>query len=284
MAKNTVQPFRFHPLRLSEFFEMSHILFEHALPIALAQALGITVAYNKAKIYFDKLVEIFRRNPAMLQTEKLVGTIAKIRRKMVVLKTMIKELLGDSEGERLSNAKIINNVAHPYLKNATHDTQSALAANAMEMADALRIAANLPLLTQLGLKNIVEEIAELSNEAGEILYARGEEKVSRRELGNASDVRDKLEKQLRYLLYTSIPAHYTEATGALVTTFEHAISDINGALESFQHLTSGGSNSGSNPNEDEDGEPGGNEPGGSEPDTQPANPPSGGGGFTDPDA
>ncbi|MDR3118331.1 MAG: DUF6261 family protein [Mediterranea sp.] len=280
MIKKIIRLFRFHDLGLSEYFELASLILGTVLPPALAQTLGIGKAYGDTKPHFDKLVEIFRRNPTMLQTEELVETVAKIRRKMLMIRNTFKGMLGEAEGEQLKKVKILENVAHPYLKSAAHDTQSALAANGSEMADALRTTTNLPLLTQLGLKDIVNEISTLSHAAGAVLLARGEEEQYRKELGNATDTRKKLDKQLRYMLYTSIPAHYTEATGALVTTFEHVISDINGALNSFQHLTSGGSSSDHSDEEEEDDEPGNNP---SKPDTQPAEPPSGGG-FTDPDA
>ncbi|MDR3119709.1 MAG: DUF6261 family protein [Mediterranea sp.] len=238
MAKNTIQLFKFHDLKLSEFLELMYLIFGHALPITVAQLLGVIKAYNEAKAQFDKLVESFQRNPALLKTEKLVEAIMKIRRKMALFKNVAKGLLGDAEGERLESAKVINNVAHPYLKDLYSNTQVALAANGMEMAVALRTAENLPLLTQLGLKDIVDEIADLAHEAGGILYARGEEKMFRKKLGNASNIRRKLEKQVHFLLYSAIPVHHSEATGALLTTFEHTVIDINGVLKSFQHLTS----------------------------------------------
>ncbi|MDR3119626.1 MAG: DUF6261 family protein [Mediterranea sp.] len=285
--KKKIEPFSFHHLRLPDFFEFSYFIFGNIITLVIAQLLGILKPYNEAKASFDKLVDIFRRNPTLLLTEKVVEEIAAIRRKMILLKGMFKDVLAGSAGEELNKAKLLENVAHPYLKNIAHDTQTALAANAMEMADALRSGTNLSALTQLDLKNIVDEIATLAHAVGEKLLARGEEKAFRKELGNATDTRKKLEKQLRYLLYSAIPVHYDEATGALITSFEHTISDINGAIESFRHLVPGGGSDSDNPDEDE--EDGGNENGGNEnnpsqPDTQPANPPSGGGGFTDPDA
>ncbi|MDR3119371.1 MAG: DUF6261 family protein [Mediterranea sp.] len=233
--KKRIRLFKFYKLKLSDFFELSHFIFGNVLTPDPAQILGIAKAYNEAKASFDKLTEIFRRNPALLLTGKLVENIAMLRRKMNAFRIMLK-MLDDVEGERLENVKILNNVAHPYLKNITHDTQTALSANGIEMADALRTPANLPRLTQLELKNLVDDIATLAHATGEKLLARGEEKVHRKELGNATNTRKKLEKQLRFLFYSAIPAHYAEAAGALITTFEHTIMDINGALESFRHL------------------------------------------------
>ncbi|MDR3119233.1 MAG: DUF6261 family protein [Mediterranea sp.] len=255
MAKKPIQAFKFHGLKLSEFIELQRLFFDHALPLALAQILGVSKVYNQAKASFDELTEIFRRNPALLQTEKLVNTIAGVRRRMVALKAMLRGMLGYIEGERLDSAKIMENVAHPYLKTAYNDTQAALVANAIEMVDALRTAAILPLLTQSGLKTIVDEIAALARQAEEILYARGEEKAFRKALGSSDSIRRKLEKQLRFLIGVSIPAQYNEAAGTPAASFEHAITEINGLLNSFRHLISAG--------------------GGNEPDTQPAEPPSG---------
>ncbi|MDR3140802.1 MAG: DUF6261 family protein [Tannerellaceae bacterium] len=271
--KKYIRLFKFYDLTLSEFLELLRIIFEFTLPRALAKTLGLGRAYNETEESYDKLVDIFRRNPAMLQTEELVVTIAGIRRKMILFKGMLKDVLASATGEDIKKAKLLENLAHPYLKNAAHDTQAALAANAAEMADALRTAANLPALTSFGLKDFVDEIAALAHAVGQILYIRGEEKAFRKELGNATDTRKKLEKQLQFLLYSAIPVHYTEATGALLTAFEHAIVEINGTLDSFRHLTSGngsddpnsgsGDNNNGNGNEEDAGddeeEVGGNE-------------------------
>ncbi|MDR3118437.1 MAG: DUF6261 family protein [Mediterranea sp.] len=262
---------------------MSHLILERAITAIIAQTLGITKAYNEAMEQLNTLVDIFQRNPALLQTEKLVEAIAKLRRKMIALKTMFKGILIDVEGEQLNNAKIIENLAHPYLKSAHRDTQSTLVIRGKEMADALRSTANLPLLKQLGLKDIVDEISVLAHEADELLYARGEEKAYRKALGSAGKTRDRLEKQLRFLLYTTIPAHYTEATGSQLIVFDRVVMDINGVLDSFRHLVGGGSSDWSSNNPDDNGsegnDPEDNKPGGDEDNEY--NPPPG---WEDPDA
>ncbi|MDR3119411.1 MAG: DUF6261 family protein [Mediterranea sp.] len=279
MVKRIIQIFYYQRLKLSDFFELSHLILERAITVIIAQTLGITKAYNEAMEQLNTLVDIFQRNPALLQTEKLVEAIAKLRRKMVALKTMLKGILIDSEGEQLDNAKIIENIARPYLKSAHNDTQSTLVIRGSELADVLRNSQNLPKLTKLGLKSIVEEIATASKEADDLLYARGEEIAYRKALGSAGKTRDKLEKQIRFLLYTTIPAHYAEATGAQLSAFEQTIMNINGTLDSFRHLTGGGSSDWGGEGEAEDDQE-------NEPDTQPADPPSPGPGpdWSDPDA
>ncbi|MDR3118174.1 MAG: DUF6261 family protein [Mediterranea sp.] len=281
MGKILIQLFGFHQLKLSPFFDLGILLLVNLLTPELAKTLGISKAYAEAKEPFDKLTEIFRRNPMLLQTEKLTETIAKIRRKIIAIKATFKGMLGEAEGERLENVKLLENIARPYLKNVHNEVQSGLVANSIEMADALRTPANLPKLTKLGLKDIVDEIEILAKTANDILAARGEEEIFRQLMGNATDTRKKVEKHLRFLLYTAIPAHYAEATGALATTFEHTIMDIDGVLKSFRHLTTTGGGG-----LVDSGEGGVNIKQPEEPDTQPAQPPSGGGGggFTDPDA
>ncbi|MDR3119426.1 MAG: DUF6261 family protein [Mediterranea sp.] len=238
--KKYIRLFKFYELGLSDFFELVHIFFKYTLPPVLAQTLGLDRAYSETEESYEKLISIFQRNPTMLQTEELVTTIATIRRKMILFKGMLKDALAGAKGEEIKKAKLLENVARPYLKNTTRDTQPALAANAAEMADALCAPTNLPALTQFELKSFVEEIATLAYAAGKILYVRGEEKAFRKELGNATGIRRKIEKQLRFLFYSAIPVHYTNATGALATTFEHTIVEINGTLDSFRHLTYGG--------------------------------------------
>jgi hypothetical protein len=234
VTKKIIQFFKFQFFNLSEFYDLAYLILVNILTSDKAQAFGVIVAYNEAKASFDKLTEIFRRNPEMHQTEKLVNAIVDIRKKMIALKTMLRGMLSDPDEARIESVKTIKNVAHPYLKNA----HKALAANGMEMADALRTAATLPLLTQFGLKTIVDDITALSHKANEILLERGKEKALRKYLGNSTATRRKLEKQLRFLFYFSIPAHYIEATGLLSATFEHTTTEINVALNSFRHLIS----------------------------------------------
>ncbi|MDR3118223.1 MAG: DUF6261 family protein [Mediterranea sp.] len=284
MIKKLIRFFKFHELKLVEFFDATLLIVGNIFTVAIAQSLGLDKVYGEVNVLFDKLVEIFRRNPAMFQTEELTETVAGIRRKMILLKNMLKDTVASAKGDDLQKAKLLEYTAHPYLKNAAHDTQSAIAANGIELSAALRTSANLPALTTFGLKAVVDDIATMATKANSILLLRGEEEEFRKQVGSANAVRKELEKKLRFLLYSSIPAHYAEATGAQITEFEHLANEINGALNSFRHLTSstgdttGGSGYPEEPDDNDD-----NEPGGSEPDTQPADPPSGGG-FTDPDA
>ncbi|MDR3119329.1 MAG: PH domain-containing protein [Mediterranea sp.] len=175
MAKKVIRSFKFHMLNTSSFFDLAYLISINVLTPALAQTLGINTFYSDTRACFDKLADAFQRNPTMPQTEELVETIAKTRRKMLLFRSALKETVADAGDEQLRNAKLLENVTHPYLKNATHDTQSALAANGIEMANALRTAAILPLLTQFGLKAIVDDIATLASEANEKLLARGKE-------------------------------------------------------------------------------------------------------------
>ncbi|MDR3119181.1 MAG: hypothetical protein LBU44_07180 [Mediterranea sp.] len=237
MDKNAIAPFRFYDLTHSEYLEFSHLVFAVITPDK-ATEMEIEKSYDEAIVLQDKYVEIFRRNPALLKTEKLNEALIKIRRKMMLLKGLLKEAIADKTGKQLDDAKTIENIAYPYLKNLRYDTQSALIANAMDMTEALLVPANQPILAQFQLKEIVDGIAIPAHEADEILLARSEEKAYRKALGNVTNVRKKLEKQLRFLLYFAIPAHYAEASGTQAALFEHVIIDLNGVLDSFRHLTS----------------------------------------------
>ncbi|MDR3119485.1 MAG: DUF6261 family protein [Mediterranea sp.] len=237
MEKIFVLFFGFYRLKLSAFLDLGRLVLIDKLTPELAQTLGVSKSYGQARETLDRLSKIFQRNPVLLQTEKLTETIAKVRRKMIAFKSILKGILGEAEGERLESAKIVENVVHPCLKNLHHDAQSTLAAYGIEMANVLHKSANLPHLTRIGLKDLVDEISALADSANEILASRGQEEIYRRLLGNATATRRKLEKQLRFLLYSAIPSHYAEATGEIVATFEHTIMEISGALKSLQHLT-----------------------------------------------
>ncbi|MDR0659111.1 MAG: DUF6261 family protein [Mediterranea sp.] len=279
MSKNFIKAFAFYDLRLSEFFELADNLMTEVLPPDLAEDLEIGTPYSGAKQSYDKLVDIFLRNPAMRQTEKVVEVITKLRRKMTLLKRTLSEMLLDTaEGERLENARDIEYVARPYLKNTSHDRLVGVVAKAKEMADALRTTETLPKLTGIGLTEIVDDIATLAAEANNLLLARGEETAFKKALGTASKVRKTLEQGLKFLLYTAIPAYYVNATGDLAAKFERTILEINGVLDIYRHLTQGESRkSGSGGGE------GGIPIDPSIPDTQPVNPPNGGT-YIDPNA
>ena len=286
MDKKEIFPFRFYDLKVPSFFELATSILGTVLPPESAQELGLDIPpYNDTKKALDRLTDIFLRNPAMLQTEDLVEIIAAIRRKMVLLKNTFKEMLADAKGERFQDARELEYVARPYLKNIHKDEQSALAAKAKEMGDALRSSANLTKLAALGLKPLVDEIAAQGVEAGRLITERGEEQAFQREIGTATEVRKLLEKHLRTLLYISIPAHYLEATGALETKYEQTIIAINGTLDGYRHLTASGKHGGHDGGIGEDYTP---KPVG--PDTQPALPPDdeddhyNGGTYIDPNA
>ena len=241
MNTKKIHPFRFYELKLSSFSDLADAILKITLSPELAQDLGLSVPYGEARTPYNRLMDIALRNPAMQQTERLTNDIAKTRRKMALLRNTFKEMLADAKGQRLQDAKALEFVARPYLKNIHNETRPALATKAKEMGDALRSSANLTKLAALGLKPIVDEIAALGREAGRLILERGEEQAFQREIGTATQVRRLLEKHLRTLLYISIPAHYIEATGALATKYEQTIIAINGALDSYRHLTSKGS-------------------------------------------
>ena len=234
-----IRPFAFYRLKYGEFFELANILVKKLLSADIVQELGVGKPYDDVKVVFDRLKRVSFRNPKMIQTEDLKKTIVKTRRKMIVLKILLKEMLADKKDERFEDARAIEFIAHPYLRNISHEEQSGLAAKAWEMSKALRSSANLPKLAGLGLKPLVDDIAPLGAKIGKLILERGEDKAFQREIGTATQVRKLLEKRLRFLLYTSIPSHRCEATGELAATFEHTIAFINETLDEFRHLTGG---------------------------------------------
>jgi hypothetical protein len=288
MAKKSIEKINSRKLDLTNSFEMVDLIMKNPLTPADASTLGLGKPYHELRATYNRLVEIFKRNPAVLQTEELVVAIEKLRRKMSVFNTRLREMLADDDGTKLHAAKVVNNVAHPYLKDSGKTQQTALVANAKEMVDALQNTTNLPLITSIDLTVAVTEIKTLAHEADQLILLRGEEKAFQKDLGTASEVRKLLEKQLRFVFYSAIPVHYAEATGELATKFENTIIAINGILDTFRHLiSSGGSGSGGDGSGDDgiiivepdDPEnPGGDEtPGGDGNEPDPETPPSGGG-------
>ncbi|MDR3118686.1 MAG: hypothetical protein LBU44_04600 [Mediterranea sp.] len=261
MAKKLIRSFSFQDLNLSDHFEFSHAIFEYALPPALAQSLGLFRPYNDAKDSYDKEVVILKCNPAMLKTEELAEVVTKARRKMILLKDLIRDKQADATGEDLRKTRRLRNVTLPYLKELSHDTQTTIAANGIEVTDVLCAPSNLPLLIQFGLKEVVDDIAALAHEAGKILHERGEEKAFKKAMDNAIKIRRLLERQFRFLFYTAIPVHYLDVTGALAETFKQAIMDINGTLDSFRHLTDSDSSDWGGNDNPENNEDNGNEEG-----------------------
>lgn len=234
-----IRPFAFYRLKYGEFFELANILVKKLLSADIVQELGVGKPYDDVKVVFDRLKRVSFRNPKMIQTEDLKKTIVKTRRKMIVLKILLKEMLADKKDGRFRDAKAIEYVARPFLRNVSHDEQSGLAAKSSEMANALRTTETLPKLTGLGLKPLVDDIAALGSEIDRLLFERGEERAFQRNMGTATQVRKLLEKRIRFLLYISIPAHHNEAAGELAAKFEHTIALINEMLDEFRHLTGG---------------------------------------------
>jgi hypothetical protein len=170
----------------------------------------------------------------------LVSAIEKLRRKRSLLNARLRELLADSEEEALHAAKVVNNIARPYLKNCNKTQQTALVVNAKEMADALQTAANLPLITVVDLVTAISDIKFIAHQADQLILSRSEEKAFKKAQGTATGMRKLLEKQLKFVLYSTIPVYHLAATGALALQFEHTIIAINGTLDTFRHLLSHG--------------------------------------------
>lgn len=245
MYKNSIKAFAFRCLTLPPFFELADILVNKALPADVADELGLGVSYHNAKQSFEKLKGIFQYNPAMRQTKDVVETVTKIRRKMMLFKRILREMVLDTAaGERLENIRHIRYIAHPCLGEIQHGAMAGVVAKARKMADALRTTETLPKLTGLGLTAIVNDIATLSARADNLLFLRGEETAFKRARGTACKVRKTLEKQLRFLFYIYIPAHYVDAAGPLAAKYERTILEINGTLDIYRHLTKGGSRKG----------------------------------------
>jgi hypothetical protein len=239
MGKNLIKAFAFHNLKLGELFDLVKNLLAKALHADVAEALGLGEPYNETKESFDRLVEIFLRNPAMEQTEDVTELITKIRKKMTVVKTTLEEMVDDATGEQHQDARTLEYIARPYLKGLYNNTMANVIAKAGEMADALRTTGTLPKLVALGLKPIVDNIAALAVEANNMLILRGEEAAFKKALGTATKVRNTLEQQLKFLLNSTIPAYYANATGDLAEKFKVAILEINGTLDIYRHLTKG---------------------------------------------
>ena len=279
MAKVLIRPFKFELLKISELLECSRLLIRNVFTPAKAQAIGLGKPYDDLIVLDDRYSDILKHNPALIETEPLTEDIIRLRLLLVAFDNFLQAIKITAAAEKAEAEKAVSYITAPYLKGKNRSTMLALLGDAEDMCDALQDLAIAPKVDLLGLADQVEAIKELALRCDALIVARGEEKEYRKKLGTATKVRRDLQKQYRVLFFTILPAIYLTTTDAetkdvLTTMFDK----INAILDSFRHITGGGTGGGnddySDPHKPVD-------PG--TPDTQPADPPNGGT-YIDPNA
>jgi hypothetical protein len=287
-----IRPFPIHFLKLGPSYGLVQIVLEHGLTPQTAESLGIGKPYDDLTALFEKWSEIFRRNPALLQTEELVARIADLRRQMSLLNSQIRAALASEKSTGGTIAHTVSHIARPYLQNIYGQVYGDLLANGRKLTADLEAPGLAAALEELELTSNVTKIDQLSHQVGDLIAERGGEMEFQKQLGSASNMRRQIEKQLHFVLYSILPALYAmNPNSEIALVIKDVSNEINGIFDTYRHLlpASGSDNSGGNlPNYPGDGNGGdgngsddnGNdssedEDGGNDPD--PETPPSGGG-------
>jgi hypothetical protein len=269
MIKNwLVKLFRFSSLKLFNFFDLALLIMTHTLTPAVASAIGLGPAYTAMKRAYERLEDILKRNPSLLQTEPINLLVGQLRQALVTVRGYIQLALRET-GALLESAKLVDHIASPYLKQSYYTTQSGIAAAAHELVSALKAPAMLEHTTALGLLEKVNAINLLQEQLNDLIDLRGEEVGYNKALGSATAARKELEAELRNVLYTVLPALYQLAPDSdKKKAIEAVVAHLNAQLEAFRHLLpSTGSGSGKDDDEivivvpEEPEVPGGEEPG-----------------------
>jgi hypothetical protein len=243
MPKELVRFFPFKPLRLGDFLTAVETIVKEQLTPAVASALGLGRSYNELVVLTDEYIDVFKRNPSLLLTDSITETVNSLRRLMVLFKTTINAYKATEAG---ADIHLVDYAASPYLKKISGMHLSEVITYARELVSELQKPSMVSAVTALGLIPQLMTISQLAESAHQKWVERGMEKEDQKALGSATAVRRKVEPQLRFVLYSSLAAYYTDATDpALIAQFEAVGLAINGTLDSLRYLVETGSGSGS---------------------------------------
>ena len=279
MPQSLIRPLRFELLTNFEMLECSTLIVENALAPAKAQSVGMGKPYNDYVTAHTTFEKILKHNPALVETESLTGDVNNVRLLLGVFDSNLRAAGITGDAAVVEAVKEVSNIAAPYIKVRHTATMLALLAAAQDLCQALETAAVAPKVALLGLTEQVTVIKQLAQRGNALVIARGEEKEYRKKLGTSAQARTALQKQLRFLFTGVLPVIYHSTTDAVVKNkVIMMLDEVNATLDSFRHLTGGGTGSG---NDDY----GYSDPG--VPDTGPATPPDdnyNGGTYIDPNA
>ena len=275
MPQSLIRPFKFEALTNFEMLECSTLLVENALTPAKAQAVGIGKPYDSYVAAHTAFEKILKHNPTLVDTEPLTEDVSNIRLLLGVLDSNLRAARITDDAGIAEAVKVVGNIAAPYTKVRHTATMLALLAAAKDLCRALETPAVAPKVDTLGLTEQVTVINQLAQRSNALVIARGEEKEFRKKLGTSAKARTALQKQLRFIFTGVLPVIYHSTDDDAVNNIVIMMLDqINATLDSFRHLTGGGTGSGSD-------DYGNSDPG--IPDTGPADPPNGGT-YIDPNA
>ncbi|MDR0658668.1 MAG: DUF6261 family protein [Mediterranea sp.] len=246
MAQTLIRPLRMEGLTIFELLQLSTAINEQVFTSAVVYGVGL-----KGKPYDDYVAAhtqyagILKHNPALVETEPLGEDVDRVRILLGVLGDSLRvaEFTGGDAGTEA--AKVVSNIAAPYLKMRHKATMLGVLGGARDLCDALQDAVAAPKVELLGLTGQVTVIKELVQQCTKLFDLRGEEKEYRKKLGTARKARAELQKRLRVLFTTILPAIYLTTTDTAVkknvtTLFDH----INATLDTFRHLVGGGTGDG----------------------------------------
>lgn len=232
-----IEVFNYKPLLLADFLELIKILMEEQLPPEVASSIGAGEPYVELRESYFRLLEVYERNPKLLETAEIVRRIKKLRHQLSHLNIRLKNSVMNYEGELLVAAKVVGHAARPFLQDIRRLHQAGLTGIAGELVIELRKPDLTPLVTLLELDSQLSIINQLQQECHELLTQRGDEKAFQKALGTATGARKILTKQLRFFFYLVLPAIYALNQGSEQALKIEAVAiKINGTLNTFRHL------------------------------------------------
>jgi uncharacterized membrane protein YgcG len=255
-----IKPFPIHSLKLTPSYELVKLILKRGLTPQVTTSLGIGKPYDDLVTLFDQWSDIFKRNPALFQTEEVAARMVELRHQLSILNAELKLALTNDEETGGTTARTVDFAARPYLKNFTHQTYVDLLGNAGKLAVDLQAPGLVPAVEQLGLTARIAKIAQQSDEAEDLYGERGEEMEFQKQLGSATNTRKLVEKQLILVLYTVLPALYVmNPNSEIALVIKDMAVNINGYFDSVRYLlpspgssTSGGAGLPDYPNGDGD--------------------------------
>jgi hypothetical protein len=218
-----VQTFPFTHLSLEYYYQLQTRLVEYILTPTTATLLALEQAYTAYIEAYERLNEIFRRNPKFAQTLTIEANIKLLRDQMVLLSTELKTLVRDTTADSYAAALQVNYAAEPYLKSPSKSTYNQLLTDAGKLVVDIQTPALTPLVAQLNLTAQVTRIDELFHQTDALWMQRGNEAEFNKQLGTATALRPAIDKSLSFILYVLIPAAIFKSTNAEA---RHAMEEI----------------------------------------------------------
>jgi hypothetical protein len=230
-----VVSFPFSHVGLENYYLIHTDLVEYILTPDNASLLGLSNAYTAYVEAYERLNEIFKRNPAFIETLRIEDNVRALRGQLSRLNIELKGLVREEKASLGGSSDIARQVwfvAAPYLKFPSKMSYTILLSNASKLAVDLQTPALAPLVEELGLTSKVAKIDSLFHSTNALYLTRSNEAEFNRNLGTAAALRPVIDKTINFILYVLIPAAlFNAANTATHQEMEEVVEQINAILD-----------------------------------------------------